>query len=498
MTPPSQPNTPPLSPPETDVDFHALRQNRLRDIEAQAAKPLREMPLEAGADAENEIAELPADEPSVAPARAREIEPENDPFVPETPAMRRRAARIEAEKLALENQEKLSPDESKQFERLIKSKRLAPCHWGLLVATLLLTALSIPLIYSASTAIALDQHQGDTNFFLWRQIGYAFVGLGVMICASRIAPERLRAWAWGLYFFAVLGLLATKFSPLGYSMGNVERWIKLGPLTFQFSEIAKIAIIGIMADYWSRASRLSQKSMTPWLVTAVLAGIPIVLTFIQPHLSATLVLLLLPILVAFFAGAPTKHFVSIFVPMFIVAALAIGLCKTHRMPFIADYQQDRIAAKFGGDEASDAQGNNYQSLQGQRAIMRGGLTGVGLGASLYKQGHLPAPHTDFIFAVIAEETGAWGALLLLLLYGAIVFFCFQIGHSASNGFDSLLCVGIGALWAMQVLGNIAVVSGLMPVTGMPLPILTFGGSGLWCALFGLGLVLAVSRAQGES
>ena len=477
MTPPQQPNTPPISPPETDVDFHALRQNRMREVEAQAAVPLRAVP-----DVEPQI------EPEV----------ENDPFVAETPAMKRRAARSEAEKLALENGEKLSPDESKQFERLVKSKRLAPCHWGLLVATLLLTALSIPLVYSASTAIALDQHHGDTNFFLWRQIAYSIVGLGVMIFTSRVAPEKLRGLAWGLYAFAIVGLVLTKFSPLGYSMGNVERWIKLGPLTFQFSEIAKIALIGIMADFWSRAARLSQKSMTPWLVTAALAGVPIVLTFIQPHLSATLVLLLLPILVAFFAGAPTKHFVSIFVPLALFVVVGIGLCKTHKLPFIADYQQDRIAAKFGGDDASDDRGNNYQSLQGQRAIMRGGLTGVGLGASLYKQGHLPAPHTDFIFAVIAEETGAWGALLLLALYGAIVFFCFQIGHSAQNGFESLLCVGIGSLWAMQVLGNIAVVSGLMPVTGMPLPILTFGGSGLWCALFGLGIVLAVSRAQGES
>ena len=482
MTPQSQPNTPPLAPPETDVDFHALRQNRLREVEAHAAKPLRPLALDAQAEVAAPVGEEPL---------------EDDPFVAETPAARRRAARIEAEKIALENGEKLSPDESKQFERLIKSKRLAPCHWGLLVAALVLTALSIPLVYSASTAIALDQHGGDTNFFLWRQIIYSAVGLGVMLFASRLAPEKLRGFAWGLYAFAVIGLLATKFSPLGYSMGNVERWVKLGPLTFQFSELAKIAVIGIMADFWSRAARMSQKSMTPWVVTAVLAGIPIVLTFVQPHLSATLVLLLLPLAVAFFAGAPTRHFVNILVPMALLAIVGIGLCKTHNLPFIADYQQDRIAAKFGGDEASDDRGNNYQSLQGQRAIMRGGLTGVGLGASLYKQGHLPAPHTDFIFAVIAEETGAWGAASLLLLYGAIVFFCFQIGHSANNGFDSLLCVGIGTLWAMQVLGNIAVVSGLMPVTGLPLPILTFGGSGLWCALFGLGLVLAVSRAQGD-
>ena len=208
MSPESQPQTPPTSPPETDVDFHALRQNRMREAHAQAAVPLPEVVA-----------------PEVAPG---EVPPENDPFVAETPEARRRAAKLQIENGA----PKLSPDESKQFERLIKSKRIAPCHWGLLVAALILTALSVPLVYSASTAIALDQHHGDTNFFLWRQIAYSLVGLGVMLFASRIAPEKLRVFAWALYAFAVVGLLATKFSPLGYSMGNVERWVKLGPLTF--------------------------------------------------------------------------------------------------------------------------------------------------------------------------------------------------------------------------------------------------------------------------
>ena len=286
MSPESQPQTPPLSPPETDVDFHALRQNRMREAHAQAAVPLP--------------AKLPATLPATAPPETAA----NDPFVAETPEARRRAAKLQIENGA----PKLSPDESKQFERLIKSKRVAPCHWGLLVAALLLTALSIPLVYSASTAIALDQHGGDTNFFLWRQIGYSLVGLGVMLFASRIAPEKLRGFAWALYAFAVVGLLATKFSPLGYSMGNVERWIKLGPLTFQFSELAKIAVIGIMADFWSRAARHSQKSMAPWLVTAGLAGVPIVLTFIQPHLSATLVLLLLADCRRVFRGRASQAF----------------------------------------------------------------------------------------------------------------------------------------------------------------------------------------------
>ena len=398
-------------------------------------------------------------------------------------------------------------DNLEQFERLVEAKSArktrakaakvpcAPCHWGLLVAAMLLTALSIPLVYSASTAIALDQHGGNPDFFLTRQIGFALAGFLVMIFASRLAPSKLRGFAWVLYFVAVAGLAATKWSPLGASMGNTERWLRVGPITLQFSELAKIAMIGVMADFWSRAARDSQKSMWPWLFAGVIAGIPLVLTFLQPHLSATLLLFAIPIAIAFYAGAPRKHFAVIFASIAILTILTAILCKTGSMPGMKPYQQQRIAAHFGGNGADDSRTSDYQKLQGERAIMRGGVRGVGLGASLYKQGHLPAPHTDFIYAVIGEEWGLVGTLGILGLYAAIVFFCFQTGHGASCAFDALLCAGVGTLIALQAAGNIGVVSGLLPVTGMPLPILTYGGSGLICALLGIGLVLAVSRAQ---
>ena len=388
----------------------------------------------------------------------------------------------------------LSPSETKKFKKLVAPQvPVAPCHWGLLVASLLLAAISIPLVYSASTAIALDQHGGDPNFFLTRQGVNVVLGILMMVLVSRVRPEKVRGLAWTLYFVAVAGLVLTKFSPLGFSMGNVERWVKIGPLTFQFSELAKIALVGVLADYWKLSARRSQKTMRPWIPALLIAGVPLGLTFIQPHLSAALVLGAIPFVVAWCAGVPSSHFARILVPLVLLAGVTVGLCKTHSVPFLAPYQMDRIAAKISG--ASDQQGGNYQQLQGERAIARGGLGGVGVGASLYKNGLLPAPHTDFIFAVIAEETGFWGSALLLGLYGSIVFFCFQIGHSSRDGFQKLLCAGVGSLWAIQALGNIGVVSGLLPVTGMPLPILTYGGSGLWCALLGVGLVLSVSRAH---
>ncbi|MBW3636004.1 MAG: putative lipid II flippase FtsW [Armatimonadetes bacterium] len=439
------------------------------------------------------------------PPRNRLATPVEIPVRPSAPAFPEADSRASRAELRLVPPQPeiadLSPRDNEKFERLVTAKPVkapcAPCHWGLLVAAMLLAVLSIPLVYSASTAIALDQHGGNADFFLSRQIGFALFGFIGMIFASRLSPAKVRNLTWILYGIALGGLVMTKFSPLGFSMGNTERWVKLGPLTLQFSELAKIALIGVMADFWSRAARDSQKSIWPWIAAGVLVGMPLVLTFIQPHLSATIVLFVVPLAIAFYAGAPRRHFGCILGTLAVLGMVTLALCKTNSMPFLAPYQQQRIAAHLSGTSKDTAKTSHYQQDQGERALVRGGLTGVGLGASLYKQGHLPAPHTDFIYAVIGEEWGLVGTLGLLGLYGAVVFFCFQIGHSAHNSFDALLCSGVGTLLGVQAAGNIGVVSGMLPVTGMPLPILTYGGSGMICALLGIGLVLAISRSQCE-
>ncbi len=448
-----RPTAVPIKKTVEDIDFYALRQNRIREDEKVAKTVIT---------------------------------------APSAPAEKRHAAREGA---------KLSPKEEKKFEKLVqvkpkpKKQSCAPCHWGLLVSAILLTAVSVPLVYSASTPIALDQHAGDPDFFLKRQLIFGIIGLISMVLLSRLDREGLRKAAWIFYGIAVFGLLATKFSPLGSTMGNTERWLKLGPLTVQMSEVAKIALIGVMADFWSRATRKPIKDWTPWAACALIAGFPILLTFIQPHLSATLVLISIVVCAAVFAGAPSKQLWTLFGGAVVLLGLTLALCKTHSMPFLAPYMQDRIAAKIGGGD--DHRDSDYQSLQGQRAIMRGGVLGVGLGASLYKQGHLPAPHTDFVFSVVAEEVGLWGSLSLIGLYLFIVYFCFSTAHNTKNPFESVLCAGVGGWFAIQVCGNIGVASGLLPVTGMPLPVLSYGGSGLVCALMGIGLVLAVSRSTCE-
>lgn len=366
----------------------------------------------------------------------------------------------------------------------------APCHWGLIVVTMLMALLSVPIIYSASQAIALDNHR-STDFFLFRQIGFVLLGITGLIAASRLPIQTMRSLLWVLYFASIAGLLATQFSPFGLTMGGTERWLKLGPIQLQVSELAKIALIGVLADFWSRAGIRSRLSTWPWIVSFMLA-LPIIgLVFKQPHLSAALVLFTIPIIIGFYAGASARHLAVIFGSIAVLGAVVIGLCSMKKMPLMKPYQQDRIAHFVSSSK--DEQGAHYQTEQGLRAIERGGVLGVGPGASLFKQGHLPAPHTDFIFAIIGEEAGLVGMLFLLMCYGAIIFFCFQIGHVSGRPFEAMLCAGIGSLFALQVLCNMSVVLNIVPVTGMPLPLVSYGGSGLLCCLMALGLVLGVSR-----
>lgn len=365
-----------------------------------------------------------------------------------------------------------------------------PCHWGLLALSLLLTVLSIPLIYSASTAIALDHH-GRPDYFLVRQIGFAGVGAALLLATSYLSARSLRWAVWILYAVALAGLLATDFTPFGLVNGGVRRWFKLGPIQFQFSELAKIALLGVMADYWSRAGHNRPRQAGPWIVTALLAMPMVALVFLQPHLSAASLLFLLPFFVAFYAGAAWQSMAKIALPLVTLAAITVILCSTKHMPGLKEYQQERIAAHFSG--AADEQGSNYQALQGQGALMRGGLIGSGPGGSLYKQGHLPAPHTDFILAVTGEEWGLVGMAFLLGVYGLMIFFCFHAGHCADSPFEALICAGMGTLLGVQVVCNVGVVTGILPVTGMPLPLLSFGGSGMICMLLGLGMVLSVTR-----
>ena len=388
---------------------------------------------------------------------------------------------------------------AREAERL---RRCPPAHWGLTTVTLILTLLSIPLIYSASAAMALEQGH-SVDFYFIRQLVYVSVGILALFGASLIHPKKLPSLVKWLYAAAFIGLVLIKFSPLGKAdEQGIERWLKLGPAgTFQVSELAKIALIGVVALYWSRLSLHERRGLSPWIIGWLLAVPLMGLVFLQPHLSAALMLFVLPCGIAFFAGAPWQRMAQVGGAMAACAALIVVLCVMGKCPGLKDYQQERIRAFVVRHSETDAaqkkqlQDANYQAEQGMNALRRGGLIGAGPGASFYKHGHTPEPYTDFILAIIGEEWGLAGTLALLTAFGALIFFCFQIGHNASNSFESLFCAGVGSLLAIQVVANTGVVTGLLPVTGVVLPLVSFGGSGLIVMLFAIGIVLGISRRQ---
>lgn len=388
---------------------------------------------------------------------------------------------------------------AREAERL---RRCPPAHWGLTTVTLILTLLSIPLVYSASAAMALEQGH-SVDFYFIRQLIYVSVGLVALFGASLIHPKKLPGLVKWLYAAAFIGLMLIKFSPLGKAdEQGIERWLKLGPAgTFQVSELAKIALIGVVALYWSKLSLHERRGLRPWIVGWLLAVPLIGLVFLQPHLSAAMMLFVLPCGIAFFAGAPWQRMAQVGGALAACAALVVVLCVMGKCPGLKDYQQERIRAFVVRHSETDAaqkkqlQDANYQAEQGMNALRRGGLIGAGPGASFYKHGHTPEPYTDFILAIIGEEWGLAGTLALLTAFGALIFFCFQIGHNASNSFESLFCAGVGSLLAIQVVANTGVVTGLLPVTGVVLPLVSFGGSGLIVMLFAIGIVLGISRRQ---
>ena len=450
------------------LDFRAAREDRMR----------------ARRDEEFRLAQMDVEERAFLEAEAHRMQTEE--------ATR---ARLEARRAI-----RVRRQEERQRKVAAKMAKCPACHWGLLVATVLLALLSIPIVYSASQTLALDHHD-NADFFLLRQIGFVAAGLGWFLLVSRMNAKQMRVAVWGMYFVALIGLVLIDFTPLGTDLGSgTKRWLKILPglPPQQVSELAKIALIGVMADFWSRAAKASQRSMWPWLVAAALCLPMIGLVFLQPHLSAALLLFALPFVVAAHADVPLKQFGRILVPLAVAGVLIVGLCKMQVMPGIKPYQQERIANHFGGGSEKASREGNYQVETSQRTLMRGGVLGVGPGESLFKQGHLPAPHTDFILAVIGEEWGLVGLLLLLGTYAAMIFFCLHVGHCAETSFEALLCSGVGTLLAIQVLGNAFVVTGIMPVTGIPLPLLSYGGSGLICALTGIGMVLGISRQLGRS
>jgi rod shape determining protein RodA len=347
--------------------------------------------------------------------------------------------------------------------------------WALLGMVLALCAISVLEIYSATL------HTKYIGFHS-KQIFWIASGLAAMFLFARIDYHRLLDWVPWAYGFFLLALVAVKL--VGTKVLGARRWIRLGPMHFQPSEWVKLILILLVARYFAN---LGGRSLT-WrdiLKAFLLVGLPMMLVLIQPDLGTALTYA--PILVAglFLGGINLRQSLTLLV---CGAALIAGVWSSGRV--LKPYQKARLTSFINPD--NDPRGTGYQLLQSKIAIGSGGIWGKGAAKGTQTQGDfLPIPHADFIFAAFGEEHGFVGALLVLLLYFCILMRLIQNAQTAADLSGSMIIMGIVAVLTFQIAVNVGMVIGFMPVTGIPLPLMSYGGSSVLFTFLALGVAMNV-------
>lgn len=356
-----------------------------------------------------------------------------------------------------------------------------------LLLTLLLTIMGLVMLFSASFPSA-NYESGDPAYYLKRQGLFALLGLAAMLAMARMDYHRLRGMAKILMYVSVFLLALVLVPGVGITQNRATRWLgKAGVLTFQPSEIAKLAIIVYFADSISKKKNLMENfkyGVRPYiLILGFFAG----LMLLEPHLSGTILIVGTGIVLMIVGGLDKRWIIG-----GISGVAAVGLIYVKLVEAgIISYGADRI--RMWKDPWIDALDEGYQMCQSLIAIGSGGLTGVGLGKGRQKFLYLPEEHNDFIFAVVCEELGLIGATLVMLVFALLILRGFWVALQARDRFGALLVVGVMTQISLQTFLNIAVVSGLVPATGISLPFFSYGGTALALQLFEMGIVLSVSR-----
>jgi cell division protein FtsW len=354
--------------------------------------------------------------------------------------------------------------------------------YSLLFLVLGLVSFGLLMINSASMVIS-ESKFGSTYYYVNHQIIngllIGIVGLVALSVTNYKILKKVALWA----FIANIGLMAAVFIPgLGYAAGGAHRWIKIGGFTFQPSEILKLsAVVYFAAWLESRGRKIKdpKEGLVPFVFLAGLTGSFLIF---QPDVG-TLGVICFGLLAMFFAaGAKIKH---------IGLIVAVGIIGIVSLVWISPYRFQRFTTFL--DPEADPLQSGYQISQSLIGIGAGGVTGLGFGYSRQKFNYLPEPVGDSIFAIVAEELGFIGATVLIVLYGFFMWRILKIAKNAPDDFGRYLAVGICSFWGIQAMINIAAISGAIPLTGIPLPFISYGGTALFIVLWSVGIVLNISR-----
>lgn len=356
--------------------------------------------------------------------------------------------------------------------------RRKPDYWLILI-TFLLLGFGLVMVFSTSYYIGLTKFN-DTYYYFRKQLTFAGIGLLLFFIISNLSYSFYRRHVAIILLACFLLLISVLL--FADTINGAKRWIDIGITSFQPSEFVKLGIIIYTASIMIKKQPVMDQFKRSIIPPLIIIGLICLLLVFEPHYSAVVIIFFTSFVIIFCAGAKIKH-------LFLVALAGLPILAA--ILFLADYRIDRLESVF--NPWKDQNDTGYQLLQSLFAIGPGGLTGNGLGNSIQKLAYLPEAHTDFIFSIIGEELGFIGGSTVIILFILLIIRGIIISIQAPDLFGTLLGIGIVSLIAIETIFNLGVVTGLLPVTGVPLPFISYGGSALLIKCVEVGILLNISR-----
>ncbi|HEX68340.1 MAG TPA: putative lipid II flippase FtsW [bacterium] len=353
-------------------------------------------------------------------------------------------------------------------------------HRIILIVTILLLSLGALMVYSSSSGLARERYHNPYRFLI-RQIMWISLGAVFFFLTYKIEPENWRRWA-KLFLSLSFLLLFLTLTPLGVRIGGANRWLKFGPLTFQPVELVKFSLLLWMADLLERRRKEIKDFSTGLVPPLLVIGIFVVILLKQPDLGSALLILMVCFSLFFIGGASVKHLTSLFL---------LSLPVLYTLIMMKGYRKRRLIAFL--NPWANAKDAGYQLVQSLIALGSGGVWGKGLGKSTQKLFYLPSAYNDFIFSIIGEELGLVGASTVVLLFLIFLLAGLRIALNARSEFSSYLALGITLLISLQGFINLGVSVGLLPTKGIPLPLVSAGGSSLVITLGMIGILARIGK-----
>jgi cell division protein FtsW len=360
-------------------------------------------------------------------------------------------------------------------------------YYLLLGASTLLLTIGLMMVLSASSVYSFKAYDGDSYHVFLRQLTWVGLALPVAFVVSRLPHRLIRALAWPGILTAIALLALTRVPGMGVEVNGNTNWLDLGPVQIQPSELAKLAVVLWCADLYARKERLLGDWRHALIPMAPVTGVVVTLVVAQRDLGTALVLFAIVLGMLWVVGAPGRLFVM---GLSVVGVLVLWLATT---------SQERLERLTNfADPFKDYEGAGWQPAHGLFAMSSGGIFGKGISASQQKWGSLPEAHTDFIFAVLGEELGLVGTLLVIGLFVVLAYAAIRVARQTKDAFVRYVTFGVVVWLVGQAMINIGMVLAFLPVIGIPLPLVSYGGSALLPSMAALGLVIGFARREPEA